>query len=98
MAIHSVLLSASSMRLGPPGTPSLMGMGLPAVLLLRLTTVRLPANSVWPLTCCGCWPATYMVEESTRALLAPPGMAKLVMGVVCALAQGAALQGSRPDA
>src|SRR5260370_20742787 len=71
MPIQRVLSSASIIRLGAPGAPSLMETGLPAVLEARFTTVRLPANRP---SGCNCWPTTYMVEPSTRALVAPPGI------------------------
>jgi hypothetical protein len=38
-----------------------------------------------------------MVEETTNALLAPPGMGMFVMGAVWELVQGATLQGNKPD-
>src|SRR5579875_1206546 len=98
MPIQSVLSSASSMRLTPPGTPSLIETaGLEIVKLVRLTTVRFPPKYVWPEMVCGCWPTTYMVLESTSALLAPPGMASVFIAVADALAQGAVLHGNSPD-
>ncbi len=94
MPIHSVLLSASRMRLLAPGAPSLMATGLVVVLLLRFTTVSSPANRVSGVpetfTVCGCCPTTYIVEESTSALLAPPGMRMFVLASV-------ALVGSVPE-
>src|SRR5579863_309801 len=97
MAIHKVLSSASIMRLVEPGCPSLMATGAEGVLLARLTTVRCPPKRVSPFTVRGSWPTTYMVLVSTRALLAPPGIATVVMAVVSELTQGAELQGSRPE-
>src|SRR5580658_4225304 len=104
MPIHKVLSSARIMRLVAPGCPSLIatGFGTELVdgtieLLARSTTVRLPPNSVTPLTTfSGCWPTTYIVVESTRALLAPPAIATVVIGAA-PLEQGAALHGSNPE-
>src|SRR5579862_3405196 len=100
MAIQRVLSSASRIRLVAPGCPSLMATGAETVLLVRFTTVRLPAKRVWPCTTCGCWPTTYMVGESMSALLAPPGMGIFPMGATLGLVHGpfaGRLHGSRPD-
>src|SRR5487761_1299450 len=75
MAIHSVPSSARIMRLGAPGAPSLMPTALDAVLFPRFTTVRLPVNKP---SVCSCWPTTYIVDDVTSALLAPPGVGMLV--------------------
>ena len=46
---------------------------------LRLTTVRFPVNRPsWP----SCWPAMYIVVPFTSALLAPPGMARVLLLIV----------------
>src|SRR5579864_9442349 len=76
MPIHRVLSSAMRMRLGAPGAPSLMEMGVPAVLAFRSTMVRKPVNRP---SGCNCCPTTYMVEPVRRALLAPPGMGRFGM-------------------
>src|ERR1700760_4550739 len=102
MPIHSVLSSASSMRLGPPGAPSLIPTGADADNVLdavpaRLTTVRLPVNNP---SGCSCWPATYIVDVDTSALLAPPGTARvheLTFGVAEQSAWRAVLVGRLPE-
>src|ERR1700761_6603973 len=76
MVTHKVLSSPSKMRLGPPGAPSLIDTGLPAVLLVRFRTVRLPVNRPSDKSC---WPTTYMVEPATNALLEPPGTGIVVI-------------------
>src|ERR1700722_11670218 len=75
MPIQSVLSSASNMRLGAPGAPSLIAIGEPAenvavALAVRLTTVRLPVKRPSDCSCC---PTTYIVVVDTSALLEPPG-------------------------
>src|SRR5579863_4272020 len=75
MAIHSVLSSAKIRRLTAPGSPSLIAVALPAVLFVRFTTVRRPANNPSDCSCC---PTTYIVDESMSALLEPPGIGILV--------------------
>src|SRR6516165_2322277 len=85
--IHSVLSSAISIRLGPPGAPSLIEIGPPAEIVLlppgaRLSTVKFPLNKP---SDCSFWPTTYIVEVDTSALLEPPGIAnvhELAFGVV----------------
>src|SRR5271168_2350849 len=70
------------------------------VRLARLSTVRLPPKRVCPWIVCGCWPTTYMVEPSIRALLAPPRIGILLIGAVLALGHddtAGRLQGSKPD-
>src|SRR5580698_3503855 len=87
MPIHSVLSSASMMRLTAPGAPSLMDVGLDLVLDARSTTVRYPPKRP---SACNCWPTTYIVVLSISALLAPPGMG------IADLARSAAI-GREPD-
>src|SRR5580658_2792399 len=91
--IHSVLSSASSMRLTAPGSPSLIDTGPDALLEARFSTVIYPPNSP---SGSSCWPTTYMVEVSTSALLAPPGVRMRLIGAVFELAQGAVLHGRNP--
>src|SRR5580698_4515 len=100
MPIHRVLSSASIIRLMAPGWPSLMATGAPAVLLVRLTAVRLPpkrgdsllgqgGGSKLLLMHSGFWPMTYIWSlfcVSTRALLAPPGTGMFTIGLVLELA------------
>src|SRR5581483_1333435 len=103
MAIQSVLSSASIIRLIAPGCPSLIATGLPAVLLLRFTWVRLPPKSVCPLIVWADCPTTNMRFDelvSISALLAPPGMGMFTIGFALAFGQAATagrLQGSRPE-
>src|ERR1700739_227514 len=86
MAIHNVLSSASSKRRTAPGAPSLMEEVLMTVLLGIFNTVRLPVKRPSGKSC---WPTTYIVDEVTSALLAPPGI-----GMVALLS--AACVGSAP--
>src|SRR5512146_222485 len=101
MPIQSVLSSPSTMRLGPPGGPSLIEVGLGELeveatteLFVRSSCVRKPPKYPSGMSR---WPTTYIVVLLTSALLAPPGTGMVVMGTVLGFAQGAALHGSNPD-